>query len=203
MLNIDDKGVISDPRILNSISSNIEHGAMPVVQGIIVHQTDSPTAKSTFNSYSNPKANGAHFLIDKDGTIYQTASVTRKTYHVGQLRSRCLAEMTCEPAELKLAKKWNPKGENIRERAKNVPNRFPSNDDSIGIELVGKSYPNPDKADVKNEPVIYEVVTPEQNASLKWLVGELREALKVPLTEIYRHPVVSHKTKSEARTASW
>ncbi len=83
---------------------------------------------------------------------------------------------------------------------KNVPNRFPSNDDSIGIELVGMAYPNPDKA---GKDKIYEAVTPEQNASLKWLVGELREALNVPLTEIYRHPVVSRKTPSEAETASW
>lgn len=198
MLSIDDKGVISDPKILNSISPHIEHAPMPVVQGIIVHQTNSPTAKSTLNGYVNPKANGAHFLIDKDGTIYQTASVTRKTYHVGRLRSRCLAEMTCEPAELKLAQKWNPKGENIREQAKNVPNRFPSNDDSIGIEIVGQAFP-----EKGSNKLVYESVTPEQNQSLKWLIGELREALKVPLTEIFRHPVVSHKTDSEAETASW
>lgn len=199
MLNIDDKGVISDSRIINSISSYIEHGPMPIVQGIIVHQTDSSTASSSLNSYSNPKANGAHFLIDKDGTIYQTASVYKSTWHVGKLRSRCLAEMTCEPAELKLAQKWDPNGTHRREKVKNVPNRFPSNDDSIGIELVGKALPNP----AKKPPKVYEAVTPEQNASLKWLVGKLREALNVPLTEIYRHPVVSHKTDSEAETASW
>lgn len=199
MLSIDDKGVISNPRIINSISPYIEHGPMPVVQGIIVHQTDSSTASSSLNSYSNPTANGAHFLIDKDGTIYQTASVYKSTWHVGKLRSRCLAEMTCEPAELKLAQKWDPNGTHRREKVKSVPNRFPSNDDSIGIELVGKAFPNP----AKKPPKVYEAVTPEQNASLKWLVGELRDALNVPLTEIYRHPVVSHKTDSEAETASW
>ena len=156
MLNIDDKGVISDSRIINSISSYIEHGPMPVVQGIIVHQTDSSTASSSLNSYSNPKANGAHFLIDKDGTIYQTASVYKSTWHVGKLRSRCLAEMTCEPAELKLAQKWDPNGTHRREKVKNVPNRFPSNDDSIGIELVGKALPNP----AKKPPKVYDDVRP-------------------------------------------
>lgn len=203
MLVIDQAGVVSNPKIRNAISPHIERGPMPVVQGIIVHQTNSPTATSTFNSYTNPTANGAHFLIDKDGTIYQTASVYKSTWHVGKLKSRCLAEMTCAPAELKLAQKWDPNGTHKREKVKNVPDRYPSNDDAIGIELVGMSYPNPDKTDVKNEPVIYEAVTPEQNASLKWLVGELQESLSVPLTEIYRHPVVSHKTKSEAETASW
>lgn len=200
MLSIDDMGVISDSRIINSISPYIEHGPMPVVQGIIVHQTDSSTASSSLNSYRNPKANGAHFLIDKDGTIYQTASVTRKTYHVGKLRSRCLAEMTCEPAELKLAQKWDPNGTYRREKAKNVPNRFPSNDDSIGIEIVGKSFPPTDGESGEN---VYESVTPEQNESLKWLVNEIRETLHVPLTEVFRHPVVSYKNKTEAQSASW
>lgn len=200
MLSIDDKGVISNPRIINSISPYIEHGPMPVVQGIIVHQTDSSTASSSLNSYRNPKANGAHFLIDKDGTIYQTASVTRKTYHVGKLRSRCLAEMTCEPAELKLAQKWDPNGTYKREKAKNVPNRFPSNDDSIGIELVGQAFPLEEKDPDKRT---YEALSLEQAASLKWLVSEIRETLNVPLTEIYRHPVVSYKNKTEAGLATW
>lgn len=199
MLEIDKAGKVSNPKIRDAISPHIEHGTMPVVQGIIVHQTDSSTAQSSLNSYANPQSNGAHFLIDKDGTIYQTASVYKSTWHVGRLRSRCLAEMTCAPAELKLAQKWDPRGENSREQAKKVPDRYPSNDDSIGIELVGRSSPGA----TDKSPRIFEAVTPEQNASLKWLVGELREALNVPLTEIYRHPVVSRKTPSEAETASW
>jgi N-acetyl-anhydromuramyl-L-alanine amidase AmpD len=198
MLEIDKEGVVSNPKILNSISPHIEHGAMPVVQGIIVHQTDASTAQSSLNSYASPKSNGAHFLIDKDGTIYQTASVYKSTWHVGKLRSRCLAETTCAPSELKLAQKWDPRGENKREQAKNVPDRYPSNHDSIGIEIVGRSHP--EKGSNKR---VFEAVTPEQNASLKWLVGELQGALNVPLTEIYRHPVVSHKTESEAESASW
>jgi N-acetyl-anhydromuramyl-L-alanine amidase AmpD len=200
MLEIDKAGVVSNPRIRNSISPHIERGAMPVVQGIIVHQTDSATAQSSLNSYANPKSNGAHFLIDKDGTIYQTASVYKSTWHVGKLRSRCLAEMTCAPVELKLAQKWDPDGTHKREKAKSVPDRYPSNDDSIGIEIVGKSYP---PADVKSAENVYESLTQEQTESLKWLVNEIRETLKVPLTEIYRHPIVSYKNKTEAQSASW
>ena len=29
--------------------------------------------------------NGAHFLIDRDGAVYQTASMHKKTWHVGKL----------------------------------------------------------------------------------------------------------------------
>jgi N-acetyl-anhydromuramyl-L-alanine amidase AmpD len=199
MLDIDKAGVVSNPKIRNSITPHIEHRSMPVVQGIIVHQTNSPTAKSTFNSYANPKASGAHFLIDKDGTIYQTASVYKSTWHVGRLRSRCLAEMTCAPAELKIAKIWDPKGENKREQAKSVPDRYPSNDDSIGIELVGMSFPSKDNPEKKT----YEPVTTEQQQSLKWLVSQIQETLNVPLTEVYRHPTVSRKNETEAESAQW
>lgn len=48
---------------------------MTHVYGIVVHQTGAATAKSTLASYRNPGANGAHFLIDKNGHIYQTGSV--------------------------------------------------------------------------------------------------------------------------------
>ncbi len=43
--------------------------------------------------------------------------------------------------------------------------RCPSNFDSIGIELVGKSTP----ASRPGQPAVYEAVTAAQNASLKWL----------------------------------
>jgi N-acetyl-anhydromuramyl-L-alanine amidase AmpD len=200
MLEIGKEGVVSNPNIRNSISPHIEHGAMPVVQGIIVHQTDSSTAQSSLSSYGNPKSNGAHFLIDKDGTIYQTASVYKSTWHVGKLRSRCLAEMTCAPAELKLAQKWDVDGTHKREKVKSVPDRYPSNDDSIGIELVGQAFPLEEKDPDKRT---YEALSLEQAASLKWLVSEIRETLNVPLTEIYRHPVVSYKNKTEAGLATW
>jgi len=101
------------------------------------HQTNAPTLQSTFNSYQHANANGAHFIIDKDGSIYQTASLFRITYHVGLMRSRCLITHRCEPAELKkaalLENAWRTKEISDREKAKTWPERFPANTDSIGI----------------------------------------------------------------------
>ena len=81
-LNIDDKGRVQHERVLlktaagrETISPKIERMEMPKVNGLIIHQTQSPSVNSTLNSYAQDKANGAHFLIDKDGTIYQTASL--------------------------------------------------------------------------------------------------------------------------------
>lgn len=200
MLNIDTTGKVLHPRVTSSISTTIERGDMKYINGIIVHQTDSYTAASSLNSYKNPKANGAHFLIDKDGSIYQTASVYKKTWHVGRLKARCLVESRCTATELAALKRYNPTRENNIETEKSVPDRYPSNMDSIGIELVGKAITPPN--DPKAKPT-YEAVTVEQNDSLKWLIDELRDTLKVPLSEVFRHPVVSRKNETEAATAQW
>jgi N-acetyl-anhydromuramyl-L-alanine amidase AmpD len=57
----------------------IERGEMKIVRGIIVHHTGGSTAASSLESYKNPRANGAHFLIERDGTIYQTAPLGAAT----------------------------------------------------------------------------------------------------------------------------
>lgn len=202
MLYIDDNGLVKSNRITIKIFSKIERGKMDRVNGIIVHQTNTPAASHAFNSYGHPKANGAHFLIDKDGSIYQTASLSKMTWHVGQMKSRCIVTKKCEPAELKimadLEKKWKPKEISDREKAKLFPERYPGNTDSIGIEIVGKAYEEEGKKIEK-----YESVNDKQNASLKWLISELVDTLDIPVSEIYRHPDVARKNKTEAGTASW
>lgn len=181
------------------IFSLIEKGSMKSVQGIILHQTGGATAESSFNSYKNGAA-GAHFLVDKDGTIYQTASVYQQTWHVGKLRSRCLAELSCSATEQRQASRFDPTGTHRREMTKSVPSRYPSNQDSIGIEIVGQALPlnepNPDKR-------VYETLSPQQKESLDWLIRHLTLSLKISTKEIFRHPTVSYKNNSEAVTASW
>ena len=108
-------------------------------------------------------------------------------------------KQTCTAAEVKAYAKLGPTGVNRLESLKAVPDRFPSNDDSIGIELVGAALAPP-KAGAEPE---YETVTDAQNASLKWLIGELSMLLGVPFTEVFRHPQVSRKNMTEASTAKW
>jgi hypothetical protein len=139
---------------------------MHKVNGIVVHQTAAPTASSTFSSYQVNGANGAHFLIDRDGTIYQTASLRKRTNHVGNIKSRCLETRKCSPAEFNAAYplKWRPTPLSRHEHRKPFPERYPGNTDSVGIELVGAYIE-------KNE--VYESVTPSQNDAVRWLVAEL------------------------------
>jgi N-acetyl-anhydromuramyl-L-alanine amidase AmpD len=193
MLIIDQSGRVQNSKIKLAISPAIEHGEMNEIHGIIVHQTDSATAQSTLNGYKAPKPNGAHFLIDKDGTIYQTASVYKKTHHVGFIKSRCIAEHSCTPVELK-ALQGKRVGAQIGqvEKKKTFPKRYPFNNDSIGIENVSLA---------KNG--VYESLTAQQQASLSWLINELTQTLKVPMTEIFRHSEVSWKLSSEGASAKW
>lgn len=193
MLVLDKDGMVLDSRVRAARQSTIERADMPKVNGIIVHQTGGSTAASSLSSYRNAGASGAHFLVDRDGTIYQTASMYKKTWHVGKLKARCLVEQRCTPVELAALKKFNPTAENKQEKAKQVPDRYPSNDDSVGIELVGKVLANG----------VYEAVTAAQNTSLRWLVTEIQTTLSVAVTEVFRHPEVSRKNPSEARSAKW
>lgn len=208
-LMLDNNGYSRHPRITNKVTGNIAKGDLVRINGIIVHQTGGSTAQSTFNSYNNPGASGAHFLIARDGKIYQTASVYKKTWHVGKLRSRCVVQSRCPPVpasqrtaaqETQYIKNLGPRARHNYEKVKSYPARYPMNEDSLGIELVGKI--------VGNDPAhpgekLYETVMAQQNTSLTWIVQQLAIQFGMQLTEVFRHPTVSQKTPSEAATADW
>lgn len=85
--------------------------------------------------------------------------------------------------------------------AKDVPQRDPSNEDSLGIEIVGAVVAG--KGQNPAEQGVHEAVNAQQNASLRWLITELTSTFGIPMTEIFRHPVVSRKNPTEARSALW
>ena len=199
MLYIDMGGYTDHVRITRKIYPTLEHGPMAHVHGIVVHQTGGRTIDSTFSNYEKKGADGAHFLIDKDGTIYQTASLMRMTWHVGKMQSRCLIQKKCPPAEIKAGLALKGRSLTLlsqHETAKNWPDRFPNNTDAIGIELVG-FYTGSDSN------AVYDPVTEAQQASLKWLIGELELTLGISPNEVYRHPEVGLKNLTEAKTARW
>ncbi len=122
---IDADGMFRSPRVTAKRSLTIEHGDLSAVLGIIVHQTGGASAVSALDSYKQAGANGAHFLIDKDGTIFQTASVHKQAHHVGKLRARCLVEHTCSAAEIIAYRHFDPSGMHKHELTKSVPDRYP------------------------------------------------------------------------------
>lgn len=70
-------------------------------------------------------------------------------------------------------------GAKFRERKKPAQNRYPTNADSIGVEVVGapkgKEYGNP---------------TAAQDHSSRWLVTALISTLKVDRTRIFAHGAI-------------
>lgn len=61
MLYTDDNGIVKSNRIKTKIFSHIERGKMDKINGIIVHQTNSPAETHVFNSYSHAGSNGSFF----------------------------------------------------------------------------------------------------------------------------------------------
>lgn len=199
MLFVDKNGLVDATRITVKRFRTIERGDMNKVNGIVVHQTGGSTAESAFNSYQSAGANGAHFLIDKEGKIYQTASLFKVTNHVGNIRSRCYMEKKCTPSEISTIRPFLNKYKKLShlEQKKSYPERYPANFDSLGIEIVGKPVSG------EGENAIYETVNDAQNSALKWLIYELSDTLKISMSEVFRHPEVSYKVKTEAGTAKW
>jgi len=197
-------GMLDDPRVVPKRFKLIEHGNLGTVHAIVVHQTASSTEQQTFNSYLHPgkpnEATGAHFLIAKNGTIYQTASLNKKCYHVGKyIKSKCLElkQKNCSNEQSIQASTiaWSAKKVqmDLAERAKPYPERFPVNEDSVGIELVGKYVGEK----------TYEAVTSAQLNSLQWLIAELNSLFALKGIDVYRHPEVSYKNVGEAASAKW
>jgi N-acetyl-anhydromuramyl-L-alanine amidase AmpD len=194
-----ENGIFDHEKVSQNIFAGIEHGSMSQVNSIVLHRTDSKTGLSTLNGYKSGRSVGAHFLIDESGSIFQTAHLNQRCWHVGILLSRCKEENTCTADELASVNKLlHQKGLSFSKRAKNLsrfeanktyPQRFPSNDDSIGIEVVGRfSITN------KN----FTAPTNLQVEALKWLVDELTKHYSLNLrNDVFAHGKMARKEASE------
>ena len=151
-----------------------------------MHQTASDSAEGTLAGYDvSTNGDGAHFLVGKSGDTYQCVSLKKRCWHVAPIKSRCLQEHTCSPVEKKyfadLLKTKVKTGMTQRaynytvsdhEKAKPYPERYPGNDNSIGIEVVGNTI-----GDNTKEDVAWENPTVEQDKVTHWLVPALLDAL--------------------------
>ena len=192
-------GKIVDKAVDVKIYSSIEHGNINNVTSIVLHRTDSSNAGSTIQAYANGKKSGAHFLIDKAGKIDQTADMRKRCWHVGILLSGCQIEKNCDPKELKtITALIHEKGFSFGRRARNLsrheaekkyPLRYPSNNDSIGIEVVGKFL-----AYQKS----FEKPTQQQFKSLKWRLEIIAKKYNLNIkTNVHAHGAIARKEVSE------
>ncbi|PXF32106.1 N-acetylmuramoyl-L-alanine amidase [Pokkaliibacter plantistimulans] len=198
ILNLTD-GIANFAAVTVQTYPSIEHGRLDTVRSIVLHRTDSFSAKSSLSAYQAGQKTGAHFLIDTDGCVMQTASLQKQCWHVGQLQSRCMNESSCSPSELSsINGMLQQKGQTWRQRyvavsrfeaAKAYPARYPSNSDSIGIEVVGKFL---------NSVAGYQRPTDAQKKSLAWLVGALLSEYGLQLSrDVFAHGDIARKEKLE------
>jgi len=213
LVEIDRHGMINHARVRYARSPQIERGnRVGVITGIVVHQTDADTAASSLNSYRNAKANGAHFLIDTDGTIYQTASIHQRTNHVGPLLARCLVIPKCALSDF--PERVGATAMHRIEMRKAPGDRYPSNMEAIGIEMVGRArLPEGFQPTVKQQKMplerlrgnagVFPTPTAAQNQALSWLVHVLQSSMQLATSEVFRHPEISRKNSTEAQGANW
>lgn len=82
-------GFLSHSRIIKHHTPKLERmNYTQKIKKIILHRTVNSSAQSTFNSFNRgSKPYGTHFVVDKDGKIYQTANLNKLTIHAGNANS--------------------------------------------------------------------------------------------------------------------
>ena len=164
-----------------------------------MHRTVSYTTKSVFNTWlgKNVYRVGAHFVIDKDGTIYQCLSIYTKAHHVGRIRSKALETNNFQNDVDKKSvydKKNNISDLSNYEFTKEYPLRFPGNMDSIGIEVVSMYI---------EQTKQWEKATEAQLKSINLLIDILLICYKkhngynLTTKDIYPHDKIAYKTDGE------
>ncbi len=188
-------GYLTDPNIIRTSIPALERNPLTDVNGIVMHRTMGSTAAGTLSHWrSESSPNGTHFLIDRDGTIHQTASLDNNTNHVGKIRSRgevegtLTSEQTEELAAARKAKGDDYKAVHLLESRRGYPERYPTNGDSIGIEVVA-SYNTATKT--------WQEPTEAQRESIQRLVGTLQSNYGLNDRDVYEHDRISYKTQGE------
>ena len=70
MLRIDKDGMVRNALVRLRRFSSLERAPMPVVNGVIVHQTGAATAQSTFNSYQQGTSWWANTIQTRSSARY-------------------------------------------------------------------------------------------------------------------------------------
>ena len=77
-------GFLTHSRIIKHHTPKLERrNYTQEIKKIILHRTVNSSAQSTFNSFNISPYYGTHFVVDKDGKIYQTANLNKLTIHAG------------------------------------------------------------------------------------------------------------------------
>jgi len=104
--NVDSDGFVNHSKITKEHVTEIEQGSFSdskkSIKNIILHRTVTSSARKTIDNGFKKKRGGVyygtHFLVGKDGKIFQCASLKKYTYHVTGYNSKSIGiEVVGEP----------------------------------------------------------------------------------------------------------
>lgn len=193
-IKIDKDGFLISNKITKKHKTILEHGKISSIKAVVLHRTNSSSVKNIIGNSSE----GTHFWVEKDGTIYQAASLNKKTWHVGKgLYSKQKDETGIGNYE----NTWPHTKRGAEELNKNYPNRYPINSDSVGIEVAGlwtktsgKETSGKYKGELKGK---WDDLTKKQEEAVVCLCQMLKQHYSLSNSDIYAHDDIKPKTKGE------
>ncbi|WP_218057390.1 peptidoglycan recognition protein family protein, partial [Gilliamella sp. Fer1-1] len=188
---INNEGFICSDSITQYQVKKLERGNIIGPNAIVLHRTFSKGSainviENTWKSPWNKDNIGAHFVIDKDGTIYQVVSLKKYANHVGKIRPRCALTGNCDSTY----KSKTLREQYLSELKKDYPERYPYNQDSIGIEVV---------AWWDDKTKLWDDATPQQLESIRNLVIFLQKEFNLNDKDLYQHQCIAYKTSGEGK----
>lgn len=192
---VGENGYVQNAGFVHRPIAALEKRDMAGPVAIVLHRTDGASVASALGAARS--GIGTHFYVDKDGTVYQAASLLKHTLHVGRIRSRCYEGGTCLASEMRTIRDfgWAPKRVHDHEKAKPYPARYPMNEDSVGIETVSRCVRSCQPGD-QGTPE-WEPPTAEQSRSIANIIAILKRAYGLLDADVYEHDRISYKTPGE------
>ncbi|MDH5823548.1 N-acetylmuramoyl-L-alanine amidase [Luteimonas sp. RD2P54] len=192
---VGENGYVQNAGFVHRSIAALEKGDMTGPVAIVLHRTEGASVEGAFSTARS--GFGTHFYVDKDGTVYQAASLHKRTSHIGRIRSRCYEAGDCPVDEMETIRGfgWAPKRVYDHEKVKSYPARYPLNEDSVGIETVSRCIKNCGPED-KGVPE-WEPATAEQIESIANIITILQSAYSIGDADVYEHDLISYKTEGE------
>lgn len=154
------------------------------VDQIVLHYDASGTSRQCFRTLHDSRGLSIHFMVDLDGTIYQTLDVKERAWHATKSNARSIgieiANIGAYSSESPVLKKWYGRDE------QGLYVTLPAEAGNGGIRTPN-CVARPRRADfitgeVHGERLIQADFTPEQYRSLAHLLAALNAALpEIPL----------------------
>lgn len=193
-MTVDEDGFIMGMNYTKKHQTKLENGKLTKIEAIVLHRTEGGDVISAMSNTTL----GTHFYVASDGTVYQAASLNKKTQHVG---SGLYSKEKDETGEGSYENTWPHNERGKAELNKNYPDRYPTNGESVGIEVAGrftktsgKETSGKYKGEDKGE---WEALTEKQINAVICLCKVLKKQYKLDNDDIFAHDDIKPKTKGE------